>query len=319
MIPDYSVDVGSLSIDASQPEEIQEISVKLSLDTPADTCHLSLGLIPDFSKLKTLDPVSIELGYDSKTTVFTGIVDSLHSEFRTVEIQGLSQMLKLLKQRFSQAYLNQSAGDIVKDICNKAGVSIGDVEDGISLPSLFVSQDVPSYEYVKELADRSGFDVYINPDGQLVFKEFDSANVHDLEYANEIIRVETSQYHPPQAVKVYGESPSSSMGSDTSHWLSKEKMEGAAGDGDGLIIYDAAIRDKETADAVAKARLARAKHTHFVSVVTLGNPEIKLGDSVSLKGFEQDLLKGEFKVRSVHHHLSKRRGFTTRLRCSKEA
>jgi phage protein D len=319
MIPDYSISVGDLSIDASQPEEIQEVSVKLSLDTPADSCHLSLGSTPKFSKVKMLDPISISLGYDSKTTVFTGIVDSLHSEFRTVRVQGLSQMLKLLKQRLSQTYLNQNAGDIVKDICNKAGVPIGEVKDGISLPSLFLSRDVPSYEYVKELAERSGFDIYINADGELVFKEFESNNVHELEYANQIIHVETSQHSPPEAVKVYGESPSSSMGSDTSHWLSKDKLEGTAGDGEGLIVYDAAIRDKETADAVAKARLARARHTHWVSVLALGSPEVKLGDSISLKGFDQDLLKGEFKVRSVDHHLSKRRGFTTRLRCSKEA
>jgi phage protein D len=319
MIPDYSINVGDMHIDTSEPEEIQEISVKLSLDTPADSCHLSLGPSPKFAKVKLLDSVSIKLGYDSTTTVFTGIVDSLHSETRSVKIQGLSQMLKLLKQRLSQAYQNQNAGDIVKDICNKAGVPLGPVHDGISLPSLFVSQDVPSYEYLKELAERSGFDLYINADGELVFKEFESNKTHDLEYANQIIRIETSQYHPPEGVKVYGESPSSSMGSDTSHWLSKDKMEGSAGDRDGPIVYDAAVRDKDTADAVAKARLAQARHTHWVSILALGTPEVKLGDTVVLKGFDQDLLKGEFKVRSIDHHLSKRRGFTTRLRCSKEA
>jgi phage protein D len=318
MIPDYSINVGDLSIDTSKPEEVQEISVKLSLDTPADSCYLGLGLSSKLSDLKLLDPLSVNLGYDSKTTVFTGAVDSLHCEFRSFKVQGLSPMLKLLKKRVTQTYLNQNAGDIVKDICNKAEVATGKVDDGISLPSLFVSRDVQAYEYVRSLAERSGFDVYINADGELVFKEFNPETVHELEYANQIIHVDTSQYHPPEAVKVYGESPASSMGSDTSHWLTKDKMEGSAGDGDALIVYDAAIRDQATADSIAKARLARARHTHWVSILALGTPEVKLGDSVSLKGFDQDMLKGEFKVQSVHHHLSKRRGFTTRLRCSKE-
>jgi phage protein D len=298
---------------------VHEISVKLSMDTPADTCRVGLGLSSRLSKVKLLDPFTISLGYNSPTIVFTGVVDSLHSEFRAVRVQGLSPMLKLLKQRISQIYLNQNAGDIVKDICSKAGVTVGKIDDGISLPSLSVSRDVPSYDYVRELAERSGFDVYINTDGELIFKEFDSDNVHELEYANQVINVDTEQYHPPDAVKVYGESPASSTGSDTSHWLTKDKMEGTAGNGDGLIIYDAAIRDKATADAVAKAHLAKARHTHWVSILALGNPEVKLGDSVSLKGFDQDILKGEFKVRNVDHHLSKRRGFTTRLRCSREA
>jgi phage protein D len=319
MIPDYSLNIGDLTIDTSKPEEVQEISVKLSMDTPADSCHVGLGLSSKLSKVKLLDPLTISLGYDSTTTVFTGIVDSLHSELRAMRVQGLSPMLKLLKQRVSQTYLNQNAGDIVKDICDKAGVTVGKVDDGISLPSLSVSRDVPTYECVRALAERSGFDVYINADGELIFKEFDSDKVHELEYANQVIHVDTEQYHPPEAVKVYGESPASSMGSDTSHWLTKDKMEGTAGDGEGLIVYDAAIRDKATADAVAKARLARARHTHWVSIFALGNPEIKLGDSISLKGFEQDILKGEFKVRNIDHHLSKRRGFTTRLRCSREA
>lgn len=319
MIPDYSINIGDLSIDTSKPEEVKEISVKLSLDTPADTCHIGLGLSSKLSEMKVLDPVSIDLGYDSKTTVFTGVVDSLHSEFRSFKVEGLSAMLKLLKKRVTQTYLNQNAGDIVKDICSKADIATGEVGDGISLPSLFVSRDVPSYDYVRSLAERSGFDVYINSDGELIFKEFSAKNVHELEYGAQIIQVNTSQHPPPEAVKVYGESPASSMGSDTSHWLTKDSMEGAAGDGDAIVVYDAAIRDKETADAVAKARLAQARHTHWISVLALGAPEVKLGDSVSLKGFDQDMLKGEFKVRNIHHHLSKRRGFTTRLKCSREA
>ena len=319
MIPDYAINIGDLSIDTSKPEEVREISVKLSLDAPADNCHVNLGFSSKLSELKLLDPVSISLGYDSTTPVFTGVVDSLRSEFRSFKVDGLSPMLKLLKKRVTQTYLNQNAGDIVKDLCGKADVTTGSVDDGISLPSLFVSRDVPSYDYVRSLAERSGFDVYINSDGELIFKQFSPQNVHDLEYANQIIQVDTSQYHPPEAVKVYGESPASSMGSDTSHWLTKDSMEGAAGDGDAIVVYDAAIRDKETADAVAKAQLAQARHTHWVSILALGTPEVKLGDSISLKGYDQDMLKGEFKVRTIHHHLSKRRGFTTRLRCSKEA
>ena len=319
MIPDYSIKIGDLSIDHSRPEEVQEINVKLSLDTPADSCYLSFGPSKQLSKTKVLDPVSVGLGYDSQTTVFTGAVDSLQSELRTVRVQGLSQMLKLLKQRLSQTYLNQNAGDVVRDICDKAGIPVGEIQDGISLPSLFLTRDVPSYEHVKHLAERSGFDVYLNSDGELMFKEFKAKNVHKFEHANQILHVDTSRTRPPEAVKVYGKSPSSSKGSDTAHWLTKDKVEGTAGDGEALVVYDATIKDKATADAVAKSKLAQARHTERVSILALGTPEVRLGDAISLKGFNQDILEGEFKVRTVDHHLSKRRGFTTKLNCSREA
>jgi phage protein D len=322
MIPDYSIELGDLSIDTSKPEEVLQIRVELNMDIPSDICHLGLGISSKVSEVKLSDPVSISLGYDTKTKVFTGTVESLVPEFNArtqqLTIEGLSQMQKLQKQRLTQTYLNQNAGEIVKDICNKAALSVGKVEDGLSLPRYHISRDVPSYHYVKELAIVSGFDLYMNTSGELIFKEFKSENVHELEFGNQIIKLESLHYSPPGAVKVYGESPSSSMGSDTSHWLSKDKMEGTAGDGEGPVFYDAAIRDQDTADSAARARLARARQTFWITTLAIGVPEVKIGDSVSFKGFDLDKLNSEFKIRSIEHRLLKGRGFMTRLKCSKD-
>lgn len=316
--PSYTVTIGGVSLDPSRPDQHEGLNIQLGIQVPANSFQVVLRPTSATSGIKVSDPVAVSLGYDSKLTrVFAGAVDAIEIGTFSLRIHCLSEMVKLMNLKTNQTYLAQNAGQITRDLCSKAQVSAGDIQDGVSLPSFFVSHDVPAYEYAKELAERSDFDLYISPDGKLNSKAFKPSTTHTLEYGQDVLGVEALQAKPPEAVKVFGESPSSSRGSSTAHWLSKDNVEGSAGSGQQLVFSDPAVKDKSTANSVAKSRLSRASETFHVRVRTLGNPTIKLGDGVSMKGFVNPSLRGNFKVFAVDHSLSKEMGFVTKVDCSR--
>jgi phage protein D len=320
VIPSYSIQIGNVLLDTNKGDDLRELRVQRSLDVPADNFEVLIRPSSKVAKCKLQDPVTVSLGFGStKTLVFKGVVDSIESAVSRIRITALSQMFKLLKLRLEQIYLGQTAGEIVKDLCRRAGVATGQVEDGVSLPSFSLSREESAYNIIKSLAERSGFDVFLDLSGKLVFKPFGAKATHTLEHGRNILRAQAFAFAPPAAVKVYGESPSSSKGSDTSHWLTKDEVEGDAGSGDSLIISDPAIRDKATANSVANSKLTQARHTQHLAVVSYGSPDIHLGDAVSLTGFDHPFLKGEYKVREVEHLLTRESGFTTKISCTREA
>ena len=69
------------------------------------------------------------------------------------------------------------------------------------------------------------------------------------------------------------------------------------------------IRDKDTAERVAKARMELLSKSTVSVAKILGNAKIMLGDTVKVEGLKETSMNGEFQVRSVEHILSKDKGF----------
>jgi len=63
------------------------------------------------------------------------------------------------------------------------------------------------------------------------------------------------------------------------------------------------------------SHLYQLKYTLAVDIEVVGNPDMKIGDIISLEGMPNPVVEGELEVRSVEHYLSKTKGFTTRLDC----
>jgi hypothetical protein len=184
------------------------------------------------------------------------------------------------------------------------------------LPTYVVDEHANAYEHVLRLAERCNFDAYITEDEQLVFKEWGTGKNYPIQFGKEIIRVETADFSPLYTgIKILGESPSSIKGADTSHWLTKQEVKGEAGNGATLSLDDPAIKDKKTAETVAKARTAKLEYTFGASVETVGKPEINLGDTVTIEDVPYSALGGKMEVRSIEHYLSKVKGFTTIINC----
>jgi phage protein D len=173
------------------------------------------------------------------------------------------------------------------------------------------------YEHIKELALVCGYDSYCDSKNKLMFKKYNPTTKHSIEYGKNLINLtleeSPSQY---QGIKVIGESPSSESGSETSHWLKKEQVQSSAGSQEfPMIIINRAVKDEETAKRIAEENLNTIKSQLVLVMDIVGSPEIMLGDAVTIERFPNKMLNGEYMVRTVQHHFSKRNGFISSLRC----
>ena len=316
MRPAYQVNIGSESFGTEKGEDVVSIHVIRSVGLPTDSCEIFLVGSNGYSFARD-DEVKVKLGYDEElVSVFSGFVDKIEQGIATVRLTALGAALGLLRLRINRVYLNQTAGKIVQDLTQEAGIKVSEASDGINLPMYVVDDTASAYEHILRLGDRCNFDVYMTSDDELMFKKWKGSKEHALEYGKDLIRVEEQDFVSLYgSTKVYGESPASVKGAETSHWLTKQEIKSEAGSGDVLAIADAAIRDTETAETVAKARLDKLKYTFAVFVETVGNPDIKVGNNVTLEGMPNSGVSGELEVRGVEHYLSKTKGFTTRIDC----
>jgi len=311
--PTYKIRIGSETFDPDVQSPLVSLQVNLDMDIPADSFEARLGESEKSAKIKEGDNVSIQVGYEGDLEdVFKGVVDNVEPGLAEIRVTGLNFATKLLELRTDQLYENQSAGGIVTDLATIASVSLGEISDGLSFAMYVVDDGKNAYEHIRELAQKCGFDVYMTPESQLVFKKYERSQPHALEYGKDIIRAELQEEKPVvTGVVVQGESPSSFKGADTSHWLTKRQVEGMAGSGARLLIQDPTVRDKDTAEKVAKAQLDTFTRLVSGTVEVVGKAEVKLGDTVEITGMKNAKMNGEFQVRSVEHYLSKTAGFTT--------
>lgn len=319
--PTYRLTLGSTRIDSSRvsrEQPVRALRADADLTTPAATLDAWLGN-PEGLSVAVGDPARLEFGYDSSlTTVFTGTVDRVQPDLARLHVQALTDMAKLSRLRVNQVYENRTAGQIVSDLAGQAGVSTGTVQDGLDLPFYAVDDARSAYNHCQDLAERTGFDLYVTPEGELTFAAFGkTVPDHTFTYAQDVLALEVASMPQPfEGVHVWGESPASSEGTEAASWLVRDfgDFMGAAGSGTALRISDPAIRTKDAADASAEGRLAAlARRATFGIAVVLGGAEVALGDAVTFLQAPDERLGGVFQVKRVTHRFSKTEGFTTRL------
>jgi hypothetical protein len=321
LAPKYTINIGSVSFDSATSDNVDSIQVNLSLDVPTDTATVILRTDDQGYNFQEGDDLDLSIGYDDDdpVKVFTGVVDSIKSSNSKIKVSALSPMWKLVTFYSNKIYDSQNCGQIVSDLISSANVDFGRISSGIDLTSYVVDNNSSAYDHIRGLADRSGFDVYISPDGKMVFEKFEKGNaVATAEYGINVINVESRLGQSAvQSVTVLGESPSSTKGSNTSHWLTKDKVDGTAGSGQVLLIADPVVRDKSTASNVANARLGIVQRGPFVTVEIIGEPNAGLASTFSLKSMPDSSLNGDCEIRSVEHLFSKVEGFKTIVGCCK--
>lgn len=306
------------SIDDPVSSTVIRLEVELDMNTSADTFNIVLSQLNGLLVNKG-DSCKVELGYkDSLTKVIEGTIEVIESNISCIDIKGFNAISKLVNLRINQIYESQTAGAIVADLANQAGVTIGEKEDGIALPFYVVDSARNGYEHIQNLAAKCGFDVYLTSDSKLTFKGFQkTAGDHMIEYAKDIINLEMTNHAEERQVIVYGESPASSQGDETSHWLVKsfEDYKGSAGAETKYEIQDSTIKTKNAAAIYASAVLEEMKKNTINGTLTiLGNGEITIGDAVEIKGMLDTNMNGIFQVRKIQHLMNKEMGFISKIR-----
>ncbi|MCD1294327.1 hypothetical protein CUJ83_04855 [Methanocella sp. CWC-04] len=312
--PAYKVKIGSATYDSSRLREIISIYVDLDMDVPLDRFKITLMKDSKSSSIKKGDPVQIELGYDGALNkVLTGTVNTVEPKISEVIVSGFSLMSLLTDAKINQVYENQSAGAMVKDMAGRAGLAVKEASDGISFPMYSIDDSKNVYTHIHELAQLCGFDLYLTGDGKLVFKKYERKTPRPFKYGRDVLEAEANELTPPAtSVKVYGESPSSFKGANTSHLKSKKVVEGIAGNGGTVLtMEDARIRDKDTADKVAVAKLESLMTPLKGTIRSLGNTRVAPGDTIEIKEMPDSRINGEFEVRSMSHIFSGAEGLIT--------
>jgi len=327
LTPAYRLKLGSKLVDTTdepRASTVVDLRVDLDLGTPADSFRIILGNVGSL-KPEREDEVTIELGYEARDAnpaelelVMTGLVDTTEPGLTTLRVSGYSGAASLLRAYADQTYESKTAGDIARDLAGRAGVQIARAEDGIRFPVYVIDGRRSAWQHLRDLADLSGFDLYLDRDGKLVFERFSGGRTaHVLEFGKHILEMEVLRT-PALAgrVEAWGESPSASRGDKAAAWLTTDfkGSRGEAGTGPLLLLERPALRTRQAAHTAAEAALLEIQRdTVRGRLVILGRPQVRLGDAIRLKGLVDDSLNTFFQVRRVAHRLTKVAGFTTEI------
>jgi len=320
--PAYKLTIGDKIVDTTdepQASTVVALVVDLDLAAPADSFTLTLGQVGGFQPRRD-DDAKIELGFeDELTQVMAGKVVTADNGLTIRRVIGHGAARLLLAATATETFLSLTAGQIVERLAERAAVPVERAEPGITFPAYVIDGRRNLYRHLHDLADLCGFDLYINSAGKLVFAPFRSGNaIHIFEFGKQIIELEMEQ-RPPLAgqVQVFGESAGGGQGDNAWAWLTKDfsGLKGTGGDAQPVLLLEQAVaRTGEAAQAVAEAAFTRLTRQRLRgTLLSTGQPKVKLGDAIELRGLPDTAANGTFQVRRVRHTIDKTRGFTTRI------
>lgn len=337
--PTYTLNAGGLSSTTDEPVGgPRSFVVDRDMDVPANALRLELR---ESSGVSVGDAVTLELGHDGEEEiVFTGTIESVRPYLAGVSVRALGTMNELLNLRASATFSDQSAGAIARDLIGRSPLSAGTVDEGPILPRYVVDRALSVYGHLKELADRLGYELYSDRDGNVMFHALGPAAGLDsiggaagllgsvtgvageaYAFGQHLLRASAGRRAASWGtIEVGGESPMSRQGDATEHWLSADDdHRGSAGEGGpALLVLDPAARTQDLADRFAAGRLAvAARAAGEVSITILGRPGLDLGNDLAVSDAPDAEIDGGGYVRALRHRFDGEGGFVTDVRISK--
>jgi phage protein D len=325
LTPAYKLTIGKKTVDSVKQLKAStavELVGSLDMQMPADSFMVVLGQVDGLLKPALQDEAAIELGYADNgglTQVIAGKVISVEPNLNTLTVVGYTAAETLLRSYSDETYESRTAGAIVQDLAGKAKVPVANAEDGVSFPAYVIDGRRSFGRHLGDLADLCGFDLYFTNDDKLVFEKFSTGKtVHVFEHAKDILALHATRAPPlAGAVQAWGESPTDTKGAGASAWLTKNfsRSKGAAGSGKPVLLLERpALRTSDAAKAAALADETRIRRDTLKGrLLSVGRPEVKLGDAIRLSAVPDASLNKSFQVRAITHRITKLGGFTTEV------
>lgn len=307
---------------------VVSITVESGLAPFADEVVVCLSGGGEAPAVAVDDPGTISLGYEDGATelAFTGQVASVHHSVHAItRVTAVNGSALLPQLRVNQSYEQQAAGDVVKDLAGKAGVTTGTIEGGVSLPFCVIDDGQNAYQHIAALSKKSGYLAYFTPEGDLNFTPFIGGQaVQTFGYGEDVLSLHATEASPVvRAVTTVGEGAAGSQGQEAWSWLVKDpsSVMGSAGDGGvGRLIQDASLRSGNAAQSAAEGIANAADRMGLTGELLVpGSPAVVVGSAIAVVDALQDALNGLFLVRRVRHRFSKAEGFTTLICFGKTA
>lgn len=194
----------------------------------------------------------------------------------------------LARLRIDATYQATGAGDVIRDLCGRAGVVAGMIEPGAALPSVTLLQERPALVYILRLARASGLQVRTSADGalhatgRLPVTAATVVNAPDRVLSFTAARLN----HDDSVVIVSGDGALGRKGPGADAWVLQELDSMTAGDGGRRLHFPELKAAADVARAQQAAVTARSEGNRFRCLVVAGPPPADLGDVLVLSGFD---------------------------------
>lgn len=323
--PTFEAALGTASA-AEWARATASIVVELGLAPFVDFALLRVSAADGAPAVALGDAGTVSLSYDDDQphTILTGEIQKLGRMITgEVEVAVVNGSATLAALRLNQSYEQVSAGDIVRDLCGRAGVTPGSVEDGLDLPFYVIDDRSSTWRHIAALARKSGYVAYINADGELMFGPASSGDpVASFGFGVDVLEFRATESAPVIGkATVTGEGAAGKEGSDAWNWLVKDSAgvtDSSGSDDPERILADASLRSTDAVRNAAVASIARAGLAKSPArLLVPGSPAVIPGSAVEIQGAPQDALNGVYVVRWIRHSYSKQSGFVSLIQCAK--
>lgn len=302
-------------------DNLVAVDCGMSMSPGADYVHL-LYSWSDSLPVELDKDGEIGLGFgDGEThTIMKGVVTQFRQGINGITRVTLSNGgAALARLRVNQAYEQQTAGEIVADLAQRAGVEIDIAESGIDLAYFVVDDRSSAAQHLMSLAVACDFVTYMTPENALYFGPANQNQaIKTFTYGVNLLQASAQRTQLPlNSIRAIGEGAAGSDGQDAWCWLVKQRdaVTTEVGDVDaGRIVYSGAWRSADASASAAAGHLAAVQKLALTGrLVVPGAPEVAVGNVIDVEGAHQGDINGQFLVTAVRHHYSKSRGFVSEI------
>ena len=240
--------------------------------------------------------------------VFTGTVAALRHAAGGVEVIAGDASWALARFRPATSYEGQTAGGVIGALAGDAGVALGAVDDGPTLPAYVADGAGTGWEHVARLAAWSGAQAWVDAEGGVRVHARDAASADvALRWGREVLAVRaTDAGLSVSGVAAAGEGPGPA---DDHPGAFRFTATGAPPSPPAAVRYRPALRATDVAGAATTGWLTReATRQRPVELHTFLLPGVGPGDILEVQDAPMPLPLLE--VRRVEHRLDRAGGRT---------
>ncbi|HVT11705.1 MAG TPA: VgrG-related protein [Fimbriimonadaceae bacterium] len=346
LLPNFRVKLDGSDLAKEIVDDVLEIVVEQSLHLP-DACTIRLHdwdierrqfRWVDDSRLKEGKKVEVEFGYQTSTAVvFKGEITAFEMDAAghmvpNLIIHCVSKEHRLHRNRVRKTYQEVTDSDIVQAVGSRCGFSV-DAEATSAVRHWVCQNNQTDYEFLKMIADRNGFRIWVDGDTLYFKKVKDPQGVdHEVDWGDNLrsFRPRLTTHGQVDEVSVHSWDMKTKQPILSTKTTTDGKQTAAIGEGKKggqaaaaafggqakHAIVDWPVDSQAEADSLAQSYLDK-RETTFIEAdgLCIGSTKIGAGKTLKVKGVGTRF-SGKYFVTSATHTFTPAEGYTTQFVCS---
>lgn len=340
LVPVYLIKINGSRISQEMAADIMTVSVEEKMDLPTlFTMTLSDREQKwiDSEDFSEGSEIKVELGYLNETVeLFDGELTGIKSDFpsagsTTLTVRGYDRLHRLARDKKTRTFTEMKDSQIAEQMAGEVSLET-DVESTTDTVEYVLQNAQTDLEFLLERSERLGYEVGVCG-AKLVFRkpkenlsgaavlEWGKSLIEfsaDVTSVGQISKVVVRGWDPLNQTVIAGEAGSESQsttmqgsqsGSETAEQSFGESTE---------VIVDNSIKTQSEADNMAQIRF-RDRSMNYITGEgrCLGDPNIRVGKIISLKGLGEKLT-GDYYIVGTQHELT-REGYVTEFQVKRNA